>query len=108
MSAFVDDRDRDQCIDLGGALVCGGDDCVSLLERERHRHPFDYMDRCPCMNKRIVETARAQGPEAKMVGRWTTPPRQVGRLALAVPTRGGRGSDCGRRSFPPLCRCSAT
>jgi hypothetical protein len=31
--AFVDDRDRDQCAYLGGALVCAGDDCLSLLER---------------------------------------------------------------------------
>jgi hypothetical protein len=33
MSAFVDDRDGDRCSYLGGALVCAGDDSVSLLER---------------------------------------------------------------------------
>jgi len=27
-----------------------------------------------------------------MIGRWTTPPRQVSLLALAAPTRAGRGS----------------
>ena len=31
VAAFVDDRDRDQCNYLGGALVCAGDDCLSLL-----------------------------------------------------------------------------
>ena len=31
--AFVDDRDRDQCDYLGRALVCAGDDCLSLLQR---------------------------------------------------------------------------
>src|ERR1022692_1458590 len=28
-----------------------------------------------------------------MIGRWTTPPRQVSLLALAAPTRAGRGDD---------------
>jgi len=33
VSAFVDDRDRDQCNYHGGALVYAGDDCLSFLER---------------------------------------------------------------------------
>ena len=32
-AAFVDDRNRDRCSYLGGALVCAGDDCLGLVER---------------------------------------------------------------------------
>jgi hypothetical protein len=33
VAAFVDDRDRDLCGYLGGALVRAGDDRLSLVER---------------------------------------------------------------------------
>jgi hypothetical protein len=69
VSALVDDRDRHQGADLGGTLVCAGDNCLSLLERQRHGDSLGYVDTCPYMNERIVRMTAAQALEAAMIGR---------------------------------------
>ena len=59
MSAFVDDRDRDPRVYLGGALVCAGDDCLSLVECQRHSDPLELDGQLsrqePAMPKSMIE-----------------------------------------------------